>query len=332
MFQPLNALRTTFPHYFFVRITLLILMFAALPPAGLAATKFDFGGPPGVSGPVADYVIYHPALTSHWYGLPSTVPPPPPLSPFFYHVLGDMGSRIAPADYDGDGLTDYGVFDSVPPSRWTIDYTAGGSILTAFGIPGDIPQPANFVGNSQAEIALFRPSTGQWLIQTLPGSTASPMPAFLPPLLLGNAGDIPAAEDYDGDGFADVAIWRPSTGDWWIHFSSLGPQPVFHWGTPGDIPVPADYDGDGNADMAVFRPSNCYWYIWRSGTNPHPLVFHFGLATDMPIPADYNGDGKADAAMYRPSDGTWWVNLTGWPVLSGLSVIGDTPAAHAYIN
>ncbi len=333
MFQPLNALRFPVPHYFFVRITFLILMFTILPPAGRAATKFDFGGPLGAPGPTADYVIYHPAAASHWYGLPSTVPPPPPLSPFFYDVLGSVGSRIAPADYDGDGLTDYCIVDlGMGPSTWIIHYNSGGSFSTVLGIPGDIPQSANFVGNAQAEIALFDPSNGQWLIQTLPGSTSSPQPVFPPPAFLGKPGDVPAAEDYDGDGFADVAIWRPSTGDWWRHFSSLGPQPVFNWGIPGDIPVPADYDGDGKADMAVFRPANSYWYIWRSGTSPPPLVFQYGVASDLPIPADYNGDGKADAAIYRPPDRTWWVNITGWPVLSGLSVIGDEPAAHAYIH
>jgi hypothetical protein len=328
MSQPLNDLRSAISHYVSKRIILFTIVFViCLSTAAPAATKFDFGGTLGAPGPAADYVIYHPAPSSFWYGVPSTPGPPP----FFHDVLGNPTDRIAPADYNGDGLTDYGVFNPIPPSSWTIHYTSGGGTADIFGMPGDIPQSANFLENSQAEIALFRSFTGEWLIKTLPGSIPSSSPAFLPLPVFGQLGDKPVAEDYDGDGYADVAIWRPSTGDWWVYLSSNGMVDVFNWGIAGDIPVPADYNGDLKADRAVFRPSNKTWYIWESGTSPPPKLVLWGLPGDMPIPADYDGDGKADIAIYRPSDGTWGV-YPNWPVMSGLSVTGDIPAAYAYIQ
>jgi hypothetical protein len=53
---------------------------------------------------------------------------------------------------------------------------------------------------------------------------------------------IPAApNDYDGDGHADIAVWRPSDGDWHILKSSTGYNAGLadhpHWGDPGDIPL-----------------------------------------------------------------------------------------------
>ena len=79
------------------------------------------------------------------------------------------------------------------------------------------------------------------------------------------AGDIPVPGDYDGDGKTDVAVFRPSTGTWFVRQSSNGKWVGFNWGSAGDIPVVGDFDGDGRADYAVFRPSTGTWY--------HPAEF-----------------------------------------------------------
>jgi hypothetical protein len=73
----------------------------------------------------------------------------------------------------------------------------------------------------------------------------------------GVPGNVPVSGDYDGDSKTDFAVWRPSTGEWWIVPSSNPEGPyVQHWGTLGDIPVPGDYDGLGKTNLAVWRPWN----------------------------------------------------------------------------
>ena len=116
--------------------------------------------------------------------------------------------------------------------------------------------------------------------------------------------------DYDGDGKADLAIFRPSTGAWQILTSSarLSPNPVI-WGTTADVPVPGDYDGDGKTDIAFYRPSLGLWSIRATSANePAPLDISFmGDERAVPVPGDYDGDGRTDPAFYSPATGNWRV-------------------------
>ena len=78
-------------------------------------------------------------------------------------------------------------------------------------------------------------------------------------VLLAVAGSAIAA-DFDKDGKADFAVFRPSTTSW-ISPSSSGDAAGFQWGRNTDVLVPADYDGDGRTDFAVWRAENGVWYI-----------------------------------------------------------------------
>jgi hypothetical protein len=65
---------------------------------------------------------------------------------------------------------------------------------------------------------------------------------------------VPAPGDFDGDGKADLAVYRGSQGNWYILKSSGGVQ-ITQFGVNGDIPTVADYDGDGKSDIGIFRPT-----------------------------------------------------------------------------
>jgi uncharacterized delta-60 repeat protein len=131
--------------------------------------------------------------------------------------------------------------------------------------------------------------------------------------------------DYDGDGKADVSVFRPSENKWYILQSSNAQTVQTVFAVPGDVPVPADYDGDGKTDVAVFRPANGDWWYLSSINNAQVNV-HWGQSGDIPRPSDFDGDGKADFIVYRPSNSVWYrYGSTGATSILAFGIAEDKP-------
>ncbi len=118
------------------------------------------------------------------------------------------------------------------------------------------------------------------------GDLPAPPPTPVPVMIAGG--------DYNGDGTADPAVFRPATGLWAVR--NLG---NVYFGAQGDIPIPGDYSGTGTDAPAVFRPSAALWNV-RALTR-----FYFGGANDIAAAADYDGDGTVDSGIYRPHINLW---------------------------
>jgi hypothetical protein len=135
--------------------------------------------------------------------------------------------------------------------------------------------------------------------------------------------------DFDGDGLADLGIFRPTNGQWWYQRSIDNGVRAVTFGTSTDKPVPADYDGDGKTDIAIYRPPTGEWFILRS-SNGTFYGFPFGIPTDQPVPGDYDGDGMADVGVFRASEGTWYISrssggtqITQWGSAGNIPVNSD---------
>jgi hypothetical protein len=235
-------------------------------------------------------------------------------SPYSDEVSTTISTTATPpaakvtGDFSGSGHTDFAVFRRSNGS-W---YVKGGQTVK-FGTSEDIPVPGDYDGDGRMDIAVWRPSTGYWLLvlSSQGYNTASPVQVLWGD---GTQQDVPVPADYDGDGKTDVAVWRPSSGVWYVLKSSdsfnwasyIGVQ--WGYGASQDVPVPGDVDGDGKADIVVWRPSDGNWYVRLSASGYKSFVVHqWGQAGDVPVPADYDGDGRMDLGIWRPSNGVWFI-------------------------
>jgi hypothetical protein len=161
---------------------------------------------------------------------------------------------------------------------------------------GSLTRPTGDFGDvSQTNLVLWRPSTGTWINETSSG----PDPVW------GGTGsftsDVPVSADYDGDGLSEVAVWRPSTGNFMVRNG-----PTVQWGVPTDLPVVGDWTGDGVDDFAVWRPSDLTWYVKNGSTLNYEASLSIpwgptGSLFAVPLPGDIDGDLRTDYAVYVPS-------------------------------
>ncbi len=135
--------------------------------------------------------------------------------------------------------------------------------------------------------------------------------------------------DFDGDGAADAATYRPTNGNWgFLYSGGGGATTAFGWSAT--VPVPADYDGDGTVDLAVYHPAGGKWYVRQSSAGDR--VESFGWSATIPLPGDYDGDGRADLAVFYRPTARWYFRYsqsgTDYNLAYGWSAVVPVPADY----
>jgi PKD repeat protein len=194
-------------------------------------------------------------------------------------------------------------------------------LTSATFVMGVIQPPGDYTFTGRTEPALFRRSSAaQWFIKGLASGRSFGSSTL----------DVPITGDFDGDHKVDLAVYRPSTAQWYVQESSTGyvSKLLTTYGAINlDVPVPGNYYGSGTTVPAVYRPTTGQWFVMGES---NPIKFTTPLPGDIPVPGDYDNIGRDELAIYRPSTSQWIIL---GPTAAHIVVFGgptDVPVPGAY--
>jgi hypothetical protein len=188
----------------------------------------------------------------------------------------------------------------------------------------DTTVTAAFSGRIAASIGVFRPSTGEWLLDVDGNGAFDGCDVDRCSEVLGEQGDLPVVGAWTNSDTTFLGVFDPITASWYLDLNGNGMLDGcevdtcgYSLGEPGDLPVVGDWTGNGQKRLGVYRPSTRKWYFDINGNGnldsctTDICTKSFGAAGDLPVVGDWTGSGKDKIGVFRPSTGKWVLDTNG---------------------
>ncbi|MGH7770599.1 MAG: InlB B-repeat-containing protein [Candidatus Binatia bacterium] len=192
-------------------------------------------------------------------------------------------------------------------SSCTIIMTANATVTAAFS------------GQIAASIGVFRPQTGEWLLDLDGNGAFDDCTVDRCVQAFGQQGDLPLVGSWTNTEITLLGVFDTNTAAW--HLDLDGSSALdgceldtcgYTYGQPGDLPVVGKWTKNGPIRIGFFRPSTRRWYLDLNGNGDvdgckkgDRCTRVFGKEGDLPVVGDWNGKGRTKIGVYRPSTGHW---------------------------
>jgi hypothetical protein len=207
--------------------------------------------------------------------------------------FGEAGDLPVSGDWDGNGVTDVGVFRPSTGEfvlRVPLIGNTFSTITIRFGAPGDLPVAGDWNGDGIDTPGVFRPGpVGTFLLTNTITNGSAPSPDLV--FSFGITGDLPVVGDWNGDTIDTIGVFRIN-GAGEFHLSNdfeNSTDIFFNFGTKGDLPLAGDWTGKGFDTPGVFRSGKSTMFLANNFVNVADIFFVFGQSGDKPIAGNWDG-------------------------------------------
>jgi hypothetical protein len=239
---------------------------------------------------------------------------------FTWTIRGGVNPQVAP---QRENLGAYRVADGA----WSLDSNGafgfqaeappgGDRVIADFRQPGGpvVPVAGNFANDPRGTAQIGEFVDGVWHLDLNDNGRLDPGETFR----FGQAGDVPVAGNYFGDGMR-LAVFRADAdgisgrfviaGTAWRTELQITVGASFLFGRAGDRVVTGDWDGSGVTKVGVFRsaadygaPAAAVFSLDADGDGiftDRDRVFIFGRIDDGIVIGDWDGGGVSKVGVYR---------------------------------
>ncbi len=159
-----------------------------------------------------------------------------------------------------------------------------GSAYTGASVP-PVGLAAYLDDYGSVSLVVYRPDTSEFFIRH--GDGRAERIGFGPGSLWTGADvpPVPSASDVDGDGRADLIVYRPDTSEFFVRYAdgrtervAFGPGSAYTGAAVPPLPVVNDLDGDGTAELVAYRPDTSEFFARYADGRAERIVFGPGSA------------------------------------------------------